>query len=280
MKANVRPAPRSRLAHVSAGKSVGFGRLLVLSEFDLPCTAPTPSCHQTCDRLLPCGHRCPHSCHPPPCPPCEQFVLKACRCGATQKQCKCSEVFLCTARCNALKACGIHRCNRRCCDGQHAPCTQVAFSRVLLSHRSAISLSPADGTLVSCLVIRAIVRLVYSPSQSHAIAAPPRRRCSAKTIGVRCTLLVHSSAPSHRVVAIHTSRSIDATLGNARLAHCLAENRFRVATSALRFAMRASHVRLALSSWRFVVQEGMKRSKFGVQRKTRWFAATNRVESC
>ena len=268
-KANARPAPPSHLARVSAGKSVGLGRLVVSSEFDLPCTAATPSCHQTCDRLLACGHRCPHSCRPPPCPPCEQFVLKACRCGATQKQCKCSEVLLCTTRCNALKACGVHRCNRRCCDGQHAPCTQVAASRVLFSRRSAISHSPADDTLVNCLVIRVIVRLACSPSQSRVTAAPPRRRCSAKTTGARSTLLVHSSAPNHRIVAIHTSRNINVTLGNAHLVHCLAEKRFRVATHVLLFAMKASLVRLVPSWWRFVAQEGMKCSRFVVRRKTR-----------
>ena len=51
--------------------------------------------------------------------------MKSCRCGSKQALCKCSEELLCQQKCQELRACGRHRCGRRCCDGHHSVCTMV-----------------------------------------------------------------------------------------------------------------------------------------------------------
>ncbi|CBK20994.2 uncharacterized protein [Blastocystis hominis] len=186
-------------------------------QFDLPCTAATPSCHQTCDRLLACGHRCPHSCHPPPCPPCEQFVLKACRCGATQKQCKCSEVLLCTTRCNALKACGVHRCNRRCCDGQHAPCTQIC-NKPLSCGRHTCQLPCHSGNCPPCLLTVTITCDCGATTQT--VLCKDYRRSLYPPCPQLCTKPSHCSHPHIQEHQCHAGKCPPCTLPCGKALPC------------------------------------------------------------
>ena len=72
--------------------------------------------------LADCSHICSSRCHTGPCPPCSIMLVRPCRCGATTKDVRCSEVkfgletaILCDRPCAALRACGRHQCNRLCC---------------------------------------------------------------------------------------------------------------------------------------------------------------------
>lgn len=69
-----------------------------------------------------CSHVCSSKCHTGPCPPCSIMLVRPCRCGATTKDVRCSDLqaglhdeILCDRTCGALRACGRHQCNRICC---------------------------------------------------------------------------------------------------------------------------------------------------------------------
>ena len=56
------------------------------------CTDPIPSCAQTCDKVLACGHKCPNKCHSGECQPCVEIVQVSCRCGRPFGQETCADV--------------------------------------------------------------------------------------------------------------------------------------------------------------------------------------------
>ena len=119
-----------RTAQIDSGERMSFMRMRMIDcfisvEFDIPCTEPTPSCHQPCEALLACGHTCSSSCHTPPCPACMVVVKKTCRCGSKTAEVPCSQELLCSIKCQEMRDCGRHRCGRRCCDGNHPPCNVV-----------------------------------------------------------------------------------------------------------------------------------------------------------
>jgi len=99
------------------------------------CTDPIAICGMPCGKLLPCKeHKCKNTCHMGPCAPCKELVDQTCRCGSTKRKIDCYLVnypleiitalgipksdleFLCKKRCDCLKKCNKHRCNRFCCD--------------------------------------------------------------------------------------------------------------------------------------------------------------------
>ncbi|EPQ53520.1 hypothetical protein GLOTRDRAFT_45377 [Gloeophyllum trabeum ATCC 11539] len=86
------------------------------------CTDPIPTCASLCMKpLASCVHACAARCHTGSCPPCSIRIVRPCRCGATTRDVKCSELqdgadeILCDRPCTALRACGRHQCNRLCC---------------------------------------------------------------------------------------------------------------------------------------------------------------------
>ncbi|TFK47511.1 hypothetical protein OE88DRAFT_1720598 [Heliocybe sulcata] len=86
------------------------------------CTDPIPTCESLCQKPLSgCSHVCSVRCHTGPCPPCSITMVRPCRCGATTRNIKCSELqashdeILCDRPCSALRDCGRHQCNRLCC---------------------------------------------------------------------------------------------------------------------------------------------------------------------
>ena len=64
----------------------------------LPCTAATPTCGDTCGKLLGCeSHHCVERCHRGNCPACLQMVTKRCRCGSKTKEVQPALFSKCTA---------------------------------------------------------------------------------------------------------------------------------------------------------------------------------------
>ncbi len=100
-----------------------------------PCNVEIGPCGDTCDKKLECNiHKCINRCHLGPCeqvswilelePPnlgvltnlffkCRQVVVKKCRCGQKEKSMPCYMEFLCESKCNRMKACGKHKCNKK-----------------------------------------------------------------------------------------------------------------------------------------------------------------------
>lgn len=124
------PCPRSSslVTHCPCGKhlldissAASFPPNTLLSRTS--CSDPIPSCTSICMRPLEgCTHVCSTKCHSGLCPPCSIMVVRPCRCGATTKDIKCSDLqsaaqpeILCDKPCTALRACGRHQCNRICC---------------------------------------------------------------------------------------------------------------------------------------------------------------------
>lgn len=71
-----------------------------------------------------CKHKCVLLCHPGPCPQCESMVTRACKCGKSKFQVKCSSVKLplCDRACERMLACGLHVCDKICHSGECEPC--------------------------------------------------------------------------------------------------------------------------------------------------------------
>ncbi|CAL1536845.1 unnamed protein product [Lymnaea stagnalis] len=108
--------PRSGLRKCPCGKT----------EFQLPCTEDIPTCGDTCGKPLACGqHCCTGRCHSGECGQCMQMSVKKCRCGQRQKEVPCAKEFLCEKKCGNMRNCGVHKCNRKCCDGNCPGCEQT-----------------------------------------------------------------------------------------------------------------------------------------------------------
>jgi len=89
----------------------------------LPCTEATPTCGDTCGKLLACGsHNCSERCHRGNCPSCLQMASKECRCGAKVKEVQCAKNFTCETKCKKTRDCQRHPCNKKCCPGSCPPC--------------------------------------------------------------------------------------------------------------------------------------------------------------
>lgn len=74
----------------------------------------------------PCKHRCDQLCHAGPCPPCPVMVPAQCHCKNSQRKVRCStgaEPFSCGKPCDALLACGKHRCRDSCHAGPCVTCS-------------------------------------------------------------------------------------------------------------------------------------------------------------
>lgn len=85
-------------------------------------------CPYSCDKALPCGHRCRAKCHEDACPPCLELTTKPCRCGKELRDSiPCSTTTVsCGKICYKQRACG-HKCCLKCHDANcnDMPCTSV-----------------------------------------------------------------------------------------------------------------------------------------------------------
>ncbi|XP_044731524.1 NF-X1-type zinc finger protein NFXL1 [Chrysoperla carnea] len=107
------PCPLTKPRVCSCGKQ----------QYILPCTEETPTCGDTCGKLLECGqHQCLQRCHRDKCGNCLEVVFKVCRCGFHKKELPCQKEYLCDTKCKNIKDCQKHSCNRKCCDGNCPPC--------------------------------------------------------------------------------------------------------------------------------------------------------------
>ena len=84
--------------------------------------------------VLKCTNICSFSsdrCHRGNCPSCLRMRVKRCRCGAEEKEVKCSETFTCDLKCKRIRDCERHTCNKKCCraagQGACPPCDQVSL---------------------------------------------------------------------------------------------------------------------------------------------------------
>ncbi|KAI4470848.1 nuclear transcription factor x-box binding 1 nfx1 [Holotrichia oblita] len=110
---NCGPCELSELRTCPCGKST----------YQLPCTEDTPTCDDTCGKILECGqHICYQKCHKDKCGSCVETVVKSCRCGLHTKEIQCKKLYLCETKCKQMKDCNKHPCNRKCCDGNCPQC--------------------------------------------------------------------------------------------------------------------------------------------------------------
>ncbi|KAI0042826.1 hypothetical protein FA95DRAFT_1499565 [Auriscalpium vulgare] len=101
-----------------------------------PTRLATPhSCGNACSRAKECGHPCPLSCHPGPCPPCMITTQTPCYCGKHTISAICSRMSLrkngkaappnlsCGNGCRKMLSCSNHACQDVCHPGECTPCT-------------------------------------------------------------------------------------------------------------------------------------------------------------
>ncbi len=114
---NCPPCPLSLTRKCPCGKST----------YKLACTVATPTCGETCGKMLECGvHACTERCHRGACSSCLQMTVKMCKCGSKRKEVACAKDFMCESKCKTIRDCGKHACNRKCCDGRNCPsCEQI-----------------------------------------------------------------------------------------------------------------------------------------------------------
>jgi len=106
----------------------------------LPCTEATPTCGDTCGKLLACGsHKCYERCHRGNCPSCLQMASKKCRCGAKVKEVQCAKSFTCETKCKKTRDCQRHPCNKKCCPGTCPPCEQQCGKTLSCKNHKCLS---------------------------------------------------------------------------------------------------------------------------------------------
>ena len=106
-----------------------------------PCSEEIPTCKNDCDKPLNCNiHSCSSRCHYGPCEVCRQIVKKRCRCGQFEKSLPCSAEFKCETKCNKLRNCGKHKCNRKCCDGDCRPCNEICNKMLSCKNHKCMNL--------------------------------------------------------------------------------------------------------------------------------------------
>ncbi|TPX08900.1 uncharacterized protein E0L32_009604 [Thyridium curvatum] len=97
------------------------------------CRDPIPHCSKTCEKVLPCGHRCQNACHDGACEPCMQTVDIPCRCGRTTTEAICHKGLAsppqCERICRAQLNCGRHECGKPCCSGERRATERQAAKR-------------------------------------------------------------------------------------------------------------------------------------------------------
>lgn len=79
------------------------------------CGTEIPDCHNTCNKILECGHPCYAKCHYGDCAPCAEIIDKHCACGKVlMKNVTCSRNVFCMNICtNKFDNCS-HKCNQMC----------------------------------------------------------------------------------------------------------------------------------------------------------------------
>ncbi|XP_056634026.1 NF-X1-type zinc finger protein NFXL1 [Diorhabda sublineata] len=111
------------------------------TSYQLPCTQETPTCPDTCDKILDCGmHTCNLKCHREKCGMCLETVEKYCRCGQHMKEIQCYKPYLCEVKCKQMKDCYKHPCNRKCCDGNCPPCEKPCGRTLNCGNHKCISI--------------------------------------------------------------------------------------------------------------------------------------------
>ena len=195
------PCPLSLDRHCPCGKSV----------VQLPCTEATPTCGDTCGKMLACGsHTCAERCHRGSCPSCLQMKVKKCRCGARQKEVQCAKTFTCEAKCRKMRDCQRHTCNKKCCLGDCPPCEQMCGKTLNCKNHKCTSRCHRGACYpcqleveVRCACGATKVRV---PCGREKMTRPPRCRkpCSAPT---NCHHDVRAPHPCHSGKACHRSSS-------------------------------------------------------------------------
>ncbi|RZC41660.1 NF-X1-type zinc finger protein NFXL1, partial [Asbolus verrucosus] len=98
------PCPLTQLRTCPCGKS----------KYQLSCTEETPTCLDTCDKILKCGiHKCNQRCHKEACGVCLETVEKSCKCGLHSKEVHCYKPYFCETKCKRMKDCNKHPCNKK-----------------------------------------------------------------------------------------------------------------------------------------------------------------------
>lgn len=130
IKGECPPCPLSLTRHCPCGKS----------DYSLPCTEATPTCGDTCGKLLGCGsHYCAERCHRGNCPSCLQMTTKFCRCGSKKKEVQCAKQFTCDVKCKKIRDCRKHPCNKKCCIGDCPPCEQMCGKTLNCKNHKCLS---------------------------------------------------------------------------------------------------------------------------------------------
>lgn len=110
------------------------------TKYNLPCTEETPTCPDTCGKLLECGeHFCVLKCHKGRCGTCLEVVKKTCRCGQHTKDVHCSKPFYCETKCKNMRDCNKHPCNKKCCNGECPPCEKPCGKTLNCGNHKCVS---------------------------------------------------------------------------------------------------------------------------------------------
>ena len=67
------------------------------------------------------------------------MITKSCKCGAKSKEVQCARQFTCDVKCKRIRDCGKHPCNKKCCDGDCAPCEQMCGKTLNCKNHKCLS---------------------------------------------------------------------------------------------------------------------------------------------
>jgi len=164
------PCPLSQERRCPCGKTT----------HSLPCTVATPTCGDTCGKLLDCGlHTCQSRCHRGKCGDCTEIVQKICRCGKKSKNVPCSKAFACDSKCKKLRDCKRHPCNRKCCDGLTCPPCEQNCNKTLPCKNHKCASRCHQGSCYPCNLTKELTcacghSRILVPCGREKMTAPPK----------------------------------------------------------------------------------------------------------
>ena len=132
-----------------------------------PRLATPHSCGNSCSRTRHCGHPCPLSCHPGPCPPCMITIQNPCHCGKEVVALVCSranpttggKVNLpsnrsCGHKCGKPLSCRNHFCEELCHEGECIQCSVTDPARCWCGKETR-TVACGEGDAKECKILMA-----------------------------------------------------------------------------------------------------------------------------
>jgi transcriptional repressor NF-X1 len=132
----------------------GSKTLIELGTFRSLCTDPLVSCGQTCNKSLPCGHKCIYICHEGACSPCLESEKRSCQCGKSLVDANCADIQVsgkCKSKCSKKMSCNRHTCQELCCPYEFHECEKLCGKTLSCTKHTCLQACGHAGRCHECV---------------------------------------------------------------------------------------------------------------------------------